>query len=485
MAQAIGILFHEPGQRVWLSTIVGIFVAVLSPPVGQIANLWGRRWPLVLSSAISSIGCIITSRAHSMGGVIGGFVVMSLGFGAQALLLAVVSEVLPRRQRPQGQAIANCGNLVGTILAICMGGGLLQHNNLENYRIYFYVTAGIFALATLGLFFGYNPPVTELQTSLTVMEKLRRLDWIGMLLFTGGLVLFCIGLSWSRNPYPWSDARVSATFAVGLAMGMAFFIYEWRFKTDGLFPHVLFQRRNLPLGVACIACEGVSFFTVNSFFILQVITYTGENPLLASMHYLLTFITALFSAILAGFYMTRTRTVRLPTIVGFLLILIFNICMATTNPSTEKGVYWGYPIILGAGFGVTLPSIMVAVQMSTPPESISLASALFGSMRALGATVGLAINNAIYESTLATQIPKQIGDAALALGLPESSLDPLIQALTGGVPDAVNNVRGATPNIIQAAGAALVKAYSIGFRNVWIGSACFIFLATVCKSFST
>jgi hypothetical protein len=46
----------------------------------------------------------------------------------------------------------------------------------------------------------YTPPLRELQTELSLKEKLNRLDWIGYALLGSGLVLFMIALFWAQNP---------------------------------------------------------------------------------------------------------------------------------------------------------------------------------------------------------------------------------------------------------------------------------------------
>lgn len=76
---------------------------------------------------------------------------------------------------------------------------------------------GIFAIAALICFLLYRPPVLELQTSLTTIEKLRRvsiycflsvkvtdldpqLDWLGYGITMFAVIGFSIGLSWAQNP---------------------------------------------------------------------------------------------------------------------------------------------------------------------------------------------------------------------------------------------------------------------------------------------
>jgi MFS family permease len=191
------------------------------------------------------------------------------------------------------------------------------------------------------------------------------------------------------------------------------------------------------------------------------------------------FFSSVVSAPLAGLFSAKRKSVRTPLIVGFLGLMIFNILMATTNSKASKSVFWGYPVLGGLGLGCVLPINMVAAQLSTPKELVALASGLIISFRSFGGSVGLAINSAIFSSTLSSNLPKKIAEATLPLGLPPASLLGFIGALAAGNVTAVEKVSGVTPQIIEAGTNALRDAYSIAFRNVWIAASCFTLIAII------
>lgn len=59
----------------------------------------------------------------------------------------------------------------------------------------------------------------------SVMDQLRRQDYIGVFLFTGGLIIFLMGLSWGGTLYPWKSAHVIATVVVGFTTLVIFVAY--------------------------------------------------------------------------------------------------------------------------------------------------------------------------------------------------------------------------------------------------------------------
>lgn len=161
-------------------------------------------------------------------------------------------------------------NALGLFGGLVVGGALNRSGDPDGFRRYFFIGMGLFlASGFLGIF-AYRPPPRELQR-LPLMDKLSRLDWVGYALLGSGLVLFCLGLSYSQNPYPWSNPHVAAPIAIGLALAMALCLYEYKFKTDGMFHHGLFEKnRNFAIALMCIFCEGIAFFAANQYFAYQV-----------------------------------------------------------------------------------------------------------------------------------------------------------------------------------------------------------------------
>jgi hypothetical protein len=58
---------------------------------------------------------------------------------------------------------------------------------------------------------------------------------------------------------------------------------------------------------------------------------------------------------------------------------------------TSHTAVWGYPVLLGFGFGWSLTLLITAAQMSAPPELIAITSGLMLASRSLGGSIGLAI----------------------------------------------------------------------------------------------
>lgn len=366
---------------------------VLGPIFSHAADYWGRKWFLIIPTVLGGVGSIIVSRASSIGMCISGFTVIGIAFGSQPLLHTVTSEVLPRRWRGYGQAADMVSNSTGSIFGLLIGGALNRTSDptSDGFRYYFYIAMAIYLAAAVICFFAYNPPQTELQRELSFREKLGKLDWIGYLFLAAGLVLFCVALSFFKNPFEFGDPHVAATFAVGLVLALALVGYETFFKKDGMFHHGLFTgNRNFSVSLFCVFAEGMAFFAANNYFAFQVGVLYETDAVLVGTRYSIMLIAACVGAVLTGWYCAVYKKVRWVTVLAFLIFTAFFACMANTNLETDRPV-WGYPVLLGFALGMTLTTLVTVAQLSIPPELISIASGLIISIRSLGGTIGIAI----------------------------------------------------------------------------------------------
>ncbi|KFY39710.1 hypothetical protein V495_05775 [Pseudogymnoascus sp. VKM F-4514 (FW-929)] len=481
-AQDIAKVVGGSANSTWLTSAVAIFTTVLSPPVSQAADYWGRRWFLIILTLCGAVGSIIVARADSMNMAIAGQCVAGLSYGVQPLLHAVSSEVLPRKYRSYAQAADNVAASLGGLVALLVGGAMTR-SNPEGFRNYWYFVTAVYALATLLCLVFYNPPPLPTQLGLTHVEKLKKLDWIGYFFLTTGLVLFCMGLSWSQNPYDWPEVHIMVPFFVGLAFIAALIIYETRFKKDGMFHHGLFTSgRNFPIALFGVFVEGLVFFAANNYFAFQASILYETDPLRVGIRYGINFIVYAIFAILAGAYCAMTKQVKLPSIIAFISMIIFFILMATSGPSSGAHV-WGYPVFLGIGLGTCLCTLVTVAQLSTPRELIATTSGLMISIRSFGGSIGLAIYNAILVGKLNTNLGPRIAAAVLPLGLPMSSLPDFITALNNQNTAALGKIPGVTGQIIGAGLGGLREAYTQGFRFIWVAAGCFTVAAAVASIF--
>ena len=321
-ARSIATAIGGADKAVWLSQAIVITTVVLGPPASQAADFFGRKWLLVISSLFGFVGALILSRANSMGQAIGGQVVSSVLYIGQPILIAVGSEILPRKFRPIAQGGLNIAGACGAIVGL-LGGTPLTSSGLYGWRNYWYIVAALLGASSVIMAALYNPPPRPLQ-SLKLMDKLARLDWTAYVLLTIGLVLFTIGLSWGDNPYPWSDAHVLAPLIVGFCFFTGLIVHQTFFKKDGLIHHDLFKKdRNFAVALGCFFADGMIFWAANNYFPFQVSVLYETDPLLVGLYFAVAFFAAVAASASVALISSFTKSLREPIVVSFIMFTIF------------------------------------------------------------------------------------------------------------------------------------------------------------------
>lgn len=156
--------------------------------------------------------------------------------------------------------------------------------------------------------------------------------------------------------------------------------------------------------------------------------------------------------------------------------------MATVTESSNKAT-WGYAIFFGLGCGISLTTVVVAAQLSTPPSLIAVTSGLVLSVRSLGGSVALPIYGAIQNSQISQNLVPEVLKRVLPLGLKPQYVPQFVAALAASDQEALLQIPGITPAIIAAGSEGIRQAYIPAFRYTWVTAGCFAAVACISKKY--
>lgn len=182
----------------WITNSYILESTVVLPLFGQTANIFGRRWVLILSVVIFAVGSGLAGGADNIVQIITGRTIQGIGGGGiNTLVDTVICDLVPLRQRGKYVALMAAVWAVGTVVGPVLGGAFAEHTS---WRWVFYINLPLCAvsLILLVLFLRVSHP----RSAGTIWQQLRRVDYIGNVILTATVVSVLLALSWAGVDYP-------------------------------------------------------------------------------------------------------------------------------------------------------------------------------------------------------------------------------------------------------------------------------------------
>jgi MFS family permease len=212
----------------WAATSWALASAVIMTIAGRCSDIFGRRYYFLAGNVLGVAGCAIAGSASSVSGIIAGSSVLGLAAGLQQLAFAAANEIVPKKNRGHTLALMSLVSLPASSF-----GGPIGYNIVVNYgwRWAYWVALIVNATAFVLILVLYWPPdfLGLHPNGKTRVQQFRELDFIGLLLFGGGLTVFLVGIGFGGNPYSWTSATVLCPLIIGgLVCLVALPIWELR-----------------------------------------------------------------------------------------------------------------------------------------------------------------------------------------------------------------------------------------------------------------
>jgi EmrB/QacA subfamily drug resistance transporter len=397
-------LHFSTDSRQWIITAYALAFGSLLLLGGKLGDLFGRKWTLVAGLAGFSLASALGGLAQSFAMLVAARALQG-AFGAllapSALgLLTVTFQGSPDRAKAFGifGAIAAGGGAFGLLL----GGALTQS---LSWRWCLWVNLAIAV------------PVTIIAARMLVGGRLEehrpRIDWLGVLLGSGGLFALVYGFS-NAETHSWSATLTIVSLTASVVLLAGFVTAERRVANPLLPLHVVWDRARGG-AYATIALAGSAIFAVFLFLTFYLQQQLGFSPLLTGVAFLpMPFTIALTSTTAQTRVVPRTGA-RPVVIVGMAFGVI---AMLLLRRLTPNGDYAGQvlPALLVAGFSmgcIFAPAFSTAT-LGVKRSDAGIASAMVNTSQQVGGSVGTALLSTIFASAVTSYVASHAHTRGLA-----------------------------------------------------------------------
>ncbi len=357
-----------------------LVTTVLTPVVGRLADIWGRKRLYNSGFLIFALGSLIAGFAqpqfHGADLILGRII---QGVGGSLMITnstAIVTDAFKKGQVGLGLGINQIAGAAGFLLGPIVGGLLTEVS--WRWVFLFNVPLGIFG-AIWGIWRLREPVRPETKQSI---------DWFGSLSLTIGLTGVLLALSMLAFPILSPTATI-VLLVVGIISLIAFGIIEPRIKQPivqlRLFRDRLFTLANLSGLLNGIARGAVLFLLI---FFLQ--GPYGKDPLTAGL--LLIPFGAAFMIIgpLSGRLSDRVGS-RLLAPIGLGISALGLLGLSTIAPTTPYWLLALYMALMGGGSGFFVSPNTNAIMSSVEPHTRGAAAGILNMLNNTGQMLSISI----------------------------------------------------------------------------------------------
>ncbi|KAF2681419.1 siderophore iron transporter [Lentithecium fluviatile CBS 122367] len=474
------------GSVIWLSLVYTLGLAIGLTLVGRLSDIFGRRYFFIVGSALGALGAIVSGTANTVPVVIGGQVLIGLSACTGYSYAFLIGELVPVKYRFIFNALIFVFSLPTAGFGAAVSTAFIVHTN-AGWRWVYYLLIILNGMTTLLYAAFYFPPTFHQKHGRdTVMQWLKNFDYVGLLLYTAGLVLFILGLSSGGSLYPWTDAKVSAPLVVGFLCLVGLFVYETYVDLkEPLIPMHLFKNRGWVAAMLSLSI-GASVYYSQAIIWPQMTAnvYARGRVEWAGIVSCLVGIGITIGEIIGGAVAKNFGHWKIQCCCVITLGTLFLGLGALCNPNTP-GMAMAFVFIattfIGWNEALVFPICTIAIR---DQEEIGTAAGIAGSARSAISTVASTVYSVVLTARVTETLSTQVPAAVIGAGLPASSVADYMAAIAGGgAHSLLDAVQGLTPEVLATGAEAYRWAYTDAYKTVFLTSLAFGGLGMICSLF--
>ena len=387
--------FNGLNHYTWVVTAYLLTSTASTPLYGKISDLYGRRIVFQFAIVTFLIGSALAGASQNMSQLIATRAIQGLGAGGlMALTFVIIGDVIPPRERGRYQGYFGAVWGLSSVAGPLLGGYFSDHNQIlgiTGWRWIFYINIpfGIISLV-----------VTSLVLHIPFQKRDHKIDYLGALFMVVGVTSILLTVSVYGPQNGWTDSRTILYLFLGLAT-IGLFLWQETRAAEPILPLRLFKNHTFSLTSILGAVIGAGMFGAIVMLPLYMQVVKGYSASDAGLKLIPLMLGIVTTSIFSGKMISKHGHYKRYPIIGSFLMTLGILGMTRLEIETP---YWEvsiYAVIVGMGLGLSMQTIVIALQNSVDLSDMGVATSSNTFFRSLGSVFGTAFFGAILTNRLA------------------------------------------------------------------------------------
>ncbi|MFL5896683.1 MAG: MDR family MFS transporter [Thermoleophilaceae bacterium] len=387
----------------WVVTAYLIAVTASTPLYGKFGDMYGRKPVFQVAVTVFLAGSMLCGVANSMLALVLFRGLQGLGAGGLMVgAMAIMADVLSPRER--GRYIGFLGGVwaFGSVVGPLLGGFLVD---ALSWRWVFYVNVPVGAVALFVI-------ATRLHLP-TRARRSHRVDYLGAVLLTTGIISLILMTSWGGNQYPWGSATIIG-LGVAAVVLLTAFVFQERRATEPILPLHLLRNWTFDVATGTGFMVGLSMFGAITFLPVFLQVADGVTPTKSGLLLLPLMAGVLTASIASGRLISATGRYKIYPVIGTALLTLGMFLLSRLDAGTSHVLSSLYMVVVGVALGLVFQVVVLVAQNSAPPRDVGVATSTNTFFRTIGGSIGVAVFGAIFSSRLGHELVARLPRSALA-----------------------------------------------------------------------
>jgi DHA2 family multidrug resistance protein len=375
-----GSLSSTPSEATWALTSYLVANGFVIPISGWLANHFGRKNVLLISTAGFTLASLLCGIAPSMALLVTFRVVQgACGGSLQPMSQAVMLEAFPPKQHGKAMAVWAMGAIVAPVLGPVLGGWLTDN---FSWRWVFYINLPVGLVSAFMIkAFLKDPPY--------IRRSSARIDSWGLATLATWVAALQIMLDKGQEK-DWFDSIFILLLAVVFVVGLVAWVARELSAREPVAELRLFGQVPFAAGTVVMALSGFMLYGGQTTISLWLQTLLGYPSMQAGEAMLAVGLGAAFAMPIAAALVSRfdPRKVCVCGVLG--LSLSFYQLMGSNLRVGYWDLFWPQ-FLQGASVGLMFVPLAVVTMAFVPKEKMGNATSLFNMMRNIGGGVGISL----------------------------------------------------------------------------------------------
>jgi EmrB/QacA subfamily drug resistance transporter len=407
VAPALGTIGTDLGVSTtdasWVLTAYLLSASVLTPILGRLGDMVGKRKVIIVVLALLLAGTILAALAPNLGVLIIARILQGAAGAVMPLSIGIVRDELPKER------VSVTIGLLSAIFGIGAGVGIVTAGPIVealSWHWLFWLPAVLVAIALLGAIFGI--PESPVRTP-------GRLDLIGTSILTVGLVSLLLAIGEGQK-WGWGDGKTVGLLILGAIALVVFVIVELRVK-EPLIDMSLFKHRGV--WTAHVVALAFGFAMFGTFILVPTLLQLpsalgygfGKTVSEAGLYLLPTVVAMIIAGVIGGILIRKIGP-KIPMVIGGISVTVAFLIPALGHAEEWQILVSG--VLTGLGIGMALAATSNAIVESVPAAQTGEAISANTVIRTIGSSIGTAVIAALISSNVTEQGAPT--DAAFTIG---------------------------------------------------------------------